>query len=181
MRRLAHRLRPRWTHPLALAGAIGLTLFWAGVIVLVARDPGLKPHQRQMALILGGAFGLVCVIGLARLLAAALVARATHVEVSVQPARRGETLRCFVVQAGAKEVDVRLQCLREARGSPDVIADLPVGRAGAMGLRAQLEADVLLPADAPASELFKIRWRLRVAASFEAVPDVVRDFPLSVA
>ncbi|HEX7899172.1 MAG TPA: hypothetical protein VF950_15510 [Planctomycetota bacterium] len=181
--RLPHRLGLRWPAWLAVGGPVLVTAVLVTLGLFALNDASLKPDQRTFTLGMLGALSLLCVVALARPAGAAVFARATSVEVSLQPARRGEPLRCFVVQrgAGVKGVDVRLQCLREiARGNEETVVDLPVGAAGPTGLRVQLDAEVRVPADAPASEPFRVRWRIRVAAAFEAVPEIVREFPLKV-
>ena len=186
MRRLPHRLRPRWPLPLLWAGPLLVTAAWVILGLFMIRDDSLKPHQLKAAAVLLGLMSLLCVVALARPLGAAVFAGSTSVEVSRRRARRGETLRCFVEQRGAglRSLDVRLQCLRElGRGSEPVALDLPLGSAAPdtpAALRAQIETEVLIPSDAPPSVLNKVRWRIRVAATFQAVPEVVREFPLIV-
>ncbi len=181
--RLPHRLGPRWPLWLPLAGPLFVTAILVGIGLFALNDASMKSHQRIFTLGMLGAMSLLATVGLARPIGAALIARSTTVEVNLQPARRGEQLRCFVVQRGAglKGIDVRLRCLKQvARGNEDTVVDLPVGAAAPTGLRVQLEAAFGVPADAPASDPFRVRWCLRVAASFDAIPDVVREYPLNV-
>jgi hypothetical protein len=184
--RLPFRLAPRWPATLAVGGPVLVTAAWIGLGVFLLREETLRSHQLALAGTLLGVLTLLCLLGLAQTLTAAVVAPSTIVEVDSLPARRGHPLRCFVEQRGRglRRLDVRLRCLRAgARAAEVILVDLPVGSAapdGPSALRAHLEADVLLPADAPPSAPFHVRWCLRVAADFDAVREVVREFPLPV-
>ena len=181
--RLPFRLAPRRPSWLTLAGSLFVCAAWLSLGGFFLRDDTLLPHQVRIGATLLGVMTLLTLVGLGRPLATALVARSTFVEVDRLPAPRGTAVRCFVLQQGAglRHIDVRLQCLRQAaRGNEETVVDVPVGAAGPTGLRVQLEAEVLVPADAPVTDPFRVRWRIRVAADFDAVRKVVREFPLPV-
>lgn len=175
MRRFAHRLRPRWPRWLAFAGAAFVTASCLGVFLAAVYDPALKPHQRTMAMALAGAFALVGVVGFAGALRLAILGGETAVEVDRLPVARGTELLVFVLHRGPR-VEARLVCFKRRGHAEDRVVDLPLGSAEAVGLRAQLEARVTLPADAEATRYDIVRWCVEVRA-----PDRTEQFPLSVA
>ena len=173
MRRLAHRLRPRWPRWLVLGGAGSITAFWLGMCVYATYDPSLKLHQRQMVLLVCGGFGLFCTVAFARLLAAS--GGETVVEVDPSPAAPGQELRVFVLQRGGRPVKARLLCFRRKGRVEAPAVELPLGSAEPAGLRAQFEAAVQLPADAEPTRYDQIRWCVEVRSGRR-----VEQFPLLV-
>jgi hypothetical protein len=138
------RLAPRWPRKLVLIGAGFVTAFWLGILVFAAWDPGLKPHQRGMSLVIAGGFALACLVGFARLAART----ASVVEVDREPAEPGQDLRVVVTP----KAEARLVCLRaRGRGVEDRLFDLPVA-----------EGVVRIPPGAPGSRDRELRWCVEV-------------------